>query len=68
MFIQVLSSMLPEQTSIKNLYNDGSKCSNIGVVTSDLKELRRVFKECLEEQIIVPRTQWSSTRLKLVTL
>lgn len=65
-FIQVLSTMLPEHTSINSLDNNVPICFNIDSVVLDLKELRKVFKEYLNEQIIIPRERWNSTRLKLV--
>lgn len=66
-FVQVLSSMLPEHTSINSLDNNVPTCFNIDAVILDLKELRRVFKEYLNEQIIIPRERWNSTRIKLVS-
>lgn len=66
-FIQVLSTILPDYTNINNL--DGKKPTHlsIDVIKSDLKELRRVFKEYAGEQITIPRNQWNDTRMKLVS-
>lgn len=66
-FIQVLSAILPDHTNINNLDSKKSADLSIDVIKLDLKELRRVFKECAGEQIIIPRNQWNDTRLKLVS-
>lgn len=66
-FIQVLSAILPDYTNINNLDSIKSTDLSIDVIKLDLKELRRVFKECAGEQIIIPRNQWNDTRLKLVS-
>lgn len=67
-FIQILSTKLPEHTIINT--TDNCKLSNLNsdALTSDLRELRKIFKECLNEQIItIPRIQWNDTRIKLVS-
>ncbi|VVC32154.1 Hypothetical protein CINCED_3A008140 [Cinara cedri] len=64
-FINILSTILPEHTCINSFDNKVLTQSNIFPLVFDLKELRKVFKEYLNEQIIIPRDQWNSTRLKL---
>jgi len=66
-FIQVLSTMLPENTSINSLDNNMPTHLNIDDVILDLKLLRKVFKEYLNEQIIIPRHEWNNTRSKLIS-
>lgn len=66
-FIQVLSTMLPEHTSINCLDKKIPKYLNIDIIMQDLKELRKVFMENLNGQIMIPRKQWNNTRSKLVS-
>lgn len=68
-FIQVLSTILPENTMINSLDSQTSKypSTNTDAIMLDLKELRRVFKEHMKEHIIIPRSQWNNTRFKLVS-
>lgn len=65
-FIQVLSTMLPEHTSIKYTNKDVPNFINIDDIIKDLKELREVFKTNVNEELIIPRNQWHNTRLNLV--
>lgn len=65
-FIQILFTLLPEGTIINCLAKDVLNDLNIDDVILDLKELRKIFKENMNEQIIIPRDQWNNIRLKLV--
>lgn len=65
-FIQVLSTMLPEHTSINCTNKKVPNYINIDDVIQDLRELRRVFKTYMNEEFIIPRNQWNDTRLSLV--
>lgn len=67
-FIQVLSAILSEHTHISSLSNKVPTRLNIDKVKLDLRELRRVFKHHMNEQIIIPKDQWKNTRLKLVSV
>lgn len=67
-FIQVLLSTLPDHTSIISLDNNKPAYLNIDDIMLDLRELRKLFKEYLNEEIIIPREQWNNTRLKLVNI
>lgn len=66
-FIQVFATLLPEHTSINCLDNNVPIYSNINAIVLDLRELRRLFKGHIKNgQLLIPRAQWNSTRLKLV--
>lgn len=67
-FIQVLSTMLPDHASIICLDKKIPTYLNIDAVVQDLKELRRVFMEYLDGQIMIPRKQWNIIRSKLVSI
>lgn len=67
-FIQVLLSTLPDHTSIISLDNNKPKSLNIDDIMLDLRELRKLFKEYLNEEMIIPREQWNNTRMKLVII
>lgn len=68
MFTQILYTMLPENAVINSLDNDNPTHFSIDAVMSDLKTLRMVFKECLNEQTItIPRHRWNSVRSSLLS-
>uniref|UniRef100_A0A2S2R5K9 Uncharacterized protein n=1 Tax=Sipha flava TaxID=143950 RepID=A0A2S2R5K9_9HEMI len=64
-FIQVLSTMLPDHAIINCLNKKIPTYLNFDAILQDLRELRKVFMEYLDGQIMIPRKQWNSTRSKL---
>jgi hypothetical protein len=67
-FIQVLSTMLPDHAIINCLNKKIPTYLNFDAILQDLRELRKVFMEYLDGQIMIPRKQWNSTRSKLVSI
>ncbi|XP_026804952.1 uncharacterized protein LOC113548330 [Rhopalosiphum maidis] len=65
-FIQVLSTILSENTIINYLDTKVPTYYNIDTAILDLRELRKIFKRYLNKQIIIPRDQWNITRCKLL--